>query len=251
VRAILSDIHGNLEALDAVLADAERQGAGAVYNLGDTLGYGPNPVECLDRAMGMTVGVMGNFDQAVLFHPDGFCESAERSILWARNQLDAEPDPIVRRRRHDHLKSLPHSHREGDALFVHGSARNPVNEYVFPEDVHHSQKMARIGAMFDRLCFCGHTHVPGLFLERGPGRWEFLHAEECERGFPVAGSKLMCNVGAVGQPRDEDERACYALFDGKRIWLRRVEYDLETTIRKIYAVPELADFLGDRLREGR
>lgn len=105
--------------------------------------------------------------------------------------------------------------------------------------------------MFDRICFCGHTHIPGVFLERSHGQWEFIHGEECERGFPVTGGTVICNVGAVGQPRDDDERACYALFDGVRIWLRRVEYDMEATIRKIYAVRQLDDFLGDRLREGR
>jgi diadenosine tetraphosphatase ApaH/serine/threonine PP2A family protein phosphatase len=251
VHAILSDVHGNLEALSAVLADVERQGVRAVYNLGDTLGYGPNPIECLDLTLGMRVGLLGNFDQAVLVHPDGFCESAKRSILWTRAQLDAHRDGSEGQRRAAYLATLPRSHRDGDVLYVHGSARDPLNEYVFPEDIHNARKMERIGAVFERLCFCGHTHVPGVFLERGPGKWEFIYAEECAGGFPVGGCKLICNVGAVGQPRDEDERACYALFDGSRIWLRRVGYDVETTVRKIYAVPELANFLGDRLREGR
>jgi diadenosine tetraphosphatase ApaH/serine/threonine PP2A family protein phosphatase len=251
VIAILSDIHGNLEALSAVLSDLEQQGVQAVYYLGGTLGYGPNPVECLDRAMGFTVGLLGNFDQAVLVHPDGFCKAAEASILWSRSQLDAQRDTPAGQKRAEYLATLARSHCDGDVLYVHGSARNPLNEYVFPEDVHNPSKMERIGAAFDRLSFCGHTHVPGVFLERGLGKWEFIHAEECERGFPVAGCKLICNVGAVGQPRDHDERACYALFDGERIWLKRVAYDVETTICKICSVPELDDFLGFRLREGR
>jgi diadenosine tetraphosphatase ApaH/serine/threonine PP2A family protein phosphatase len=250
-HAILSDIHGNLEALSAVLADVERQGVRAIYNLGDTLGYGPNPVECLDLALEMQMVLLGNFDHAVLFGADGFCETAERSVLWSRAQLDAAKDSPAGRRRAEFLASLPRSHRERDVLYVHGSARNPLNEYVVPEDIYNPRKMERIGAVFDRLCFGGHTHIPGVFLERSRGKWEFLHAEECERGFPVRGRKLICNVGSVGQPRDDDERACYALFDGERISLRRVEYDIEATVRKIYAVPELADFLGDRLREGR
>ncbi len=251
MHAILSDVHGNLEAMLAVLADVERQGVRSMYNLGDTLGYGPNPVECLDLASCMSVGLLGNFDHAVLFHPDGFCESAERSVLWSRAQLDTLKGTPAGRRRADYLSNLPRSHYEGEVLYVHGSARNPLNEYIFPEDIYNPQKMERVGAAFSQLCFCGHTHIPGIFREHGPGEWEFIHAEECERGFPVAGSKLICNVGAVGQPRDDDERACYAVFDGERVWLRRVEYDVETTIRKIYAVPELANFLGDRLREGR
>ena len=255
MKAILSDVHGNLEALTAVLADLERQGIATTYNLGDTLGYGPNPLECLDLAMGMQVVLLGNFDNAVLFGPDGFCQSAERSILWGRLQLETIGQPHVRRRRAEFLAHLPRSHQGssqlGDVLYVHGSPRNPLHEYIFPEDVYDQQKMERIWALFDRICFCGHTHVPGIFRESLSGGWEFIHAEECEQGFPVVGCKLICNVGSVGQPRDEDERACYALFDGERIWFRRVSYNVDATIKKIYAEPELDDFLGDRLREGR
>ena len=251
VQAILCDEHGNLEALAAVLADAKRQGAGSVFNLGDTLGYGPNPVECLDLAMSMELVLLGNFDQAVLVEPDGYCESAEKSIHWARAQLELVGSSSERQRRAVFLARLPRLHRAAAVLYVHGSARNPLNEYVYPEDLYNQRKMARIGTLIDRACFAGHTHIPGVFRERSPGKWEYLHAEECEHGFPLTDGKIICNVGAVGQPRDDDERACYALFDGARVWIRRVPYDFESTIRKIYAVPELNNFLGDRLREGR
>jgi diadenosine tetraphosphatase ApaH/serine/threonine PP2A family protein phosphatase len=136
-------------------------------------------------------------------------------------------------------------------LYVHGSPRNHLNEYVFPEDIENERKMTRLGEMFGRVCFNGHTHIPGIFIERSLGKWEFIGPEECETGFPIDGHRLICNVGSVGQPRDGDWRACYVLFDGSRIWFRRVAYDVETTIRKIYAVPELENFLGDRLRDGR
>ena len=250
MRAILSDIHGNLHALTAVLADAKAQGAEAVYNLGDTLGYGPNPVQCLDLTRGMALVLLGNFDYAVLHTPDAFCQSAERSILWTQDQLSAEP-AVERERREVFLSGLSSSHREGDLMFVHGSPRNTRNEYVYPEDIDNGRKMGRIGELSGPLCFAGHTHIPGIFAECGAGKWEYLHAEEVAGGFPVAGRKIICNVGAVGQPRDDDERACYVLFDGERIWFRRIVYDVEATIRKIYAVPELDNFLGDRLREGR
>ncbi len=248
--AILSDVHGNLEALTAVLADLERQRVRTVFNLGDTLGYGPDPLACLDLAQRMPLVLMGNFDAAVLTKPDGFCINAENSVLWTQSQLRVAP-PEVRERRQAFLQGLPSNHQRDGVLFVHGSASNAQNEYVFPEDIYNERKMARIGAAFGSLCFAGHTHVPGLFREIAAGRWEYIHPEECSNGLPVAGSKLICNVGSVGQPRDEDERACYALFDGERIWYRRVDYDFEATIQKIYAVPELANFLGDRLREGR
>jgi diadenosine tetraphosphatase ApaH/serine/threonine PP2A family protein phosphatase len=251
VVAVLSDIHGNLKAVLAVLRDSEHRGVDCLYNLGDTLGYGPNPVECLNIAMRMPVVLKGNFDHAVISTPEHFCTAARQSILWTQSQLQATNDPIARERWQPFLSSLSASHRIGPVLYVHGSPRNPLNEYLFPEDIYNEDKMIRISNAFDEICFAGHTHVPGIFREREPGQWEFIYPEECPQGFPVTACKFICNVGAVGQPRDEDGRASYCLFDGERIWFQRVEYDVEATIRKIYAVPELENFLGDRLREGR
>ncbi len=252
--AILSDIHGNFEALIAVLTDIERQGVTAIYCLGDTFGYGPNPLECLDLVMkchGMTVVLQGNFDYGVLHSPVGFGVAAERSILWTQALLAQDTRSPNARRRADFLASLVPSYVEGDVLFVHASARHPLNEYVFPDDIHNTRKMLQIGEKIERLCFCGHTHVPGVFQELRAGEWEYFSTDQFEQGFPTAGQKLVCNVGSVGQPRDQDWRACYALFEGERFHIRRVEYDVETTVRKIQAIPELDDFLGERLREGR
>jgi predicted phosphodiesterase len=249
--AILSDIHGNLEALQAVLVDAEQQGAEAVYCLGDVVGYGPNPLECLDLAQGFRLTILGNHDQGAMFDPAGFCRTAERAIFWTREQLESPSESRqARERRWDFLAELPRSRRENGCLFVHGSARNPLNEYVFPEDVYHQRKMERIFALVDRYCFQGHTHVPGIFTEKADGH-QFHSPEEIDHTYRLNGHKTMCNVGSVGQPRDGDPRACYVLFDGDTIRYRRVEYDLETTVRKIHAVPELERMLGDRLREGR
>lgn len=226
-----------------------------MYNLGDIVGYGPNPLECIDLALRMSVSLMGNWDHATLSYPDGFCTSAEQSVWWTKAQLATADDLETRGLRVRFLNGLRRtwreSHRGRNVLFVHGSPRNPLNEYIFPEDVCNSEKLRRIWAKFESICFCGHTHIPGIFRETEPGAWEYLCAEDCAAGFSVAGQKFICNVGSVGQPRDGDERACYALFDGDRVWFRFVEYDIETTVRKIYAVPELANFLGDRLWEGR
>jgi diadenosine tetraphosphatase ApaH/serine/threonine PP2A family protein phosphatase len=136
-------------------------------------------------------------------------------------------------------------------LYVHGSPLSPLRGYVFPEDAFYQEKMIDIGTHFNRICFTGSTGVPGVFVERGPGRWEFFGLEDCVGGFRVAGHRVICNVGAVGYPRDGDWRACYVLFDGDTIWFRRVEYDVEATIRKSYAIPMRAKLYGDRLREGR
>jgi diadenosine tetraphosphatase ApaH/serine/threonine PP2A family protein phosphatase len=136
-------------------------------------------------------------------------------------------------------------------LYVHGSPRNHLNEYVFPEDIYNDRKMGRLGEAFGGVCFNGHTHIPGIFVEEAVGRWQFVSPEDCRTGYRLDGRKVICNVGSVGQPRDGDRRACYVLFDGDSISFRRVEYDFETTIAKIYAVPQLDNFLGDRLRQGR
>jgi diadenosine tetraphosphatase ApaH/serine/threonine PP2A family protein phosphatase len=160
-------------------------------------------------------------------------------------------DVAVRRGRVEFLLNLPRSYQEGEVLYVHGSPRNPLNEYVFPEDIYNQRKMGRLSEKFERVCFNGHTHIPGIFVEDGREQWQFIEPEKCAAGFPLAGRKVICNAGAVGQPRDGDWRACYVLFDGARIWFRRVEYDVERTIQKIHAVPELDDFHGDRLRDGR
>jgi diadenosine tetraphosphatase ApaH/serine/threonine PP2A family protein phosphatase len=101
--------------------------------------------------------------------------------------------------------------------------------------------------MVKRYCFCGHTHLPGIFTEdcqfREPAEIEYMHHLD-ER-------KTICNVGSVGQPRDGDWRASYVLLVGRSIHFRRVEYDIESTVRKIYDNPDLDNFLGDRLREGK
>jgi diadenosine tetraphosphatase ApaH/serine/threonine PP2A family protein phosphatase len=152
-----------------------------------------------------------------------------------------------RERRWEFLAERPRTHRENGFLFVHGSARNPLNEYVFPEDIYNQRKMERIFALVEKYCFQGHTHLPGIFTE-DPA---FHSPDEIDYVYHLDGRKTLCNVGSVGQPRDGDWRACYVLLDGETIRYRRVEYDIDTTIQKIYAIPDLENFLGDRLRDGR
>ena len=98
-------------------------------------------------------------------------------------------------------------------LYVHGSPRNHLNEYVFPEDIYNERKMSKLGAQFDRVCFNGHTHLPGVFVEDGPGKWEFFGPDEGVGGFRVAGRRVICNVGAVGQRR---RRGCGSRNRGRR-----------------------------------
>src|SRR4051812_3208012 len=167
--AIISDIHANLEALTAVLADIDRQGVTAVHCLGDVVGYGPSPRECIDAVMGLGLVLLGNHDEAAMFDPEGFSDIAARAIFWTRGVLESGGGSSeAREKRWEFLAERPRWVKRDGLLFVHGSARNPLNEYVFPEDVHNQLKMERIFELVERYCFQGHTHVPGVFVEERP-----------------------------------------------------------------------------------
>lgn len=248
-RAIISDIHGNLEALQAVLADAKSQGVDEIFCLGDIIGYGPNPCECLDLVIENTrVCLLGNHDQGALFDPEGFNTGAERAIFWTRDQLEnSKGERSMVDRRWDFLGALPRMYRDDQWLYVHGSARNPVNEYVFPEDIYNQKKMEKLFSLVPRGCFQGHTHVPGVFTESR----NFMTPEDLNSVYPYDGQKFMVNVGSVGQPRDGDNRPCYVIQEDRQLSFRRVDYDFGVTADKIYNIPELDDFLGDRIKQGR
>jgi len=247
-RALVSDIHANLEGLQAVLDDIRGQSVDQIFCLGDIVGYGPNPCECIDLIMQCDAAILGNHDQGALFDPEGFNSGAERAIFWTRDQLEnPRGNPADNARRWDFLGELPRTLRNDGFLFVHGSARNPLNEYVFPEDVYNPKKMEKIFSLIEQCCFQGHTHVPGIFTESG----SFLSPDEIGYEYTLGEEKAMINVGSVGQPRDGDNRSCYVIQEGEKIVFRRIEYPFDKTIEKIYGTPELDNFLGDRLREGR
>jgi predicted phosphodiesterase len=246
LRALISDIHSNYEALTAVIADIQKHDVDQVICLGDIVGYGPNPCECVDLAMECDVVILGNHDQGALFDPEGFNSGAERAIFWTRAQLENAVGPQAEAR-WEFLGERPRMYKDGDFLFVHGSARNPLNEYVFPEDIYNPRKMERIFQLVDKYCFQGHTHVPGIFTEN----LNFFSPADVNYRYELDGTKTLVNIGSVGQPRDGDNRACYVLLDGTTVIYRRIDYDFETTARKIHNIPDLDRFLGDRLREGR
>lgn len=248
--AILSDIHGNLNALESVLRDVDSQRVDRIVCLGDVVGYGPDPCACLDRAFDFELCVLGNHDSSALFDPEGFNAAAEQAIFWTREQLESDDDGSeASRKRMEFLCGLPRTVRDGDLLFVHGSPRGPTNEYVFPEDTQNLKKMEKLFSLVPGLCFQGHTHVPGIFTSD----LRFVRPSETGTGYGVGGpqQRMMINVGSVGQPRDGDPRSCYVIYDGECIEFRRVEYDVERTVRAIEAEPELDNFLGYRLRDGR
>ena len=244
--AIVSDIHGNLEALRAVLSDIESQRVDRIVCLGDIIGYGPNPRECLDLVMKMDVCVIGNHDYGAVNDPEGFSASAERAIFWTRQQVEKGEDPDEARKRILFLMKLPRIYNDSGVLYVHGSVRNPINEYVFPDDVYNRRKMERLFAMIQSYCFQGHTHQPGVFTSD----YSFYPPDSFNYKYKLTEPKAMINVGSVGQPRDEDWRSCYVIFEPPFLEYRRIEYDVDATAKKIFAIQELDPFLGERLFRG-
>lgn len=250
-RALISDIHGNLEALTAVLAKIDDLKISDIICLGDIVGYGPNPIECLDLVMNRCqFTILGNHDQAALFDPEGFNPVAMRAIFWTRKQLESQQCNLaIADQRWDFLGELPRRHDEGEFLFVHGSPRDPTNEYVFPEHIYEKELMSILFSRIEKFCFQGHTHIPGCFTEQ----CEFISPEQNDYIFQLTDKKMMFNVGSVGQPRDGDRRACFVVLDSveRTVQYVRVDYNAEMTRDKIYAVPDLDDVLGDRLIGGR
>jgi len=248
-RAIISDIHANLEALQAVLAHIGTLNVDETICLGDIIGYGPNPMECLDLVMdNCQLTILGNHDQAAIFDPEGFNPVAIKAIFLHRELLESDRSSRGDRR-WDFLGELPRRHDEGRYLFVHGSPRDPTNEYVFPEHIYEKQRMNSLMSRFEKYCFQGHTHIPGLFSEAGA----FISPEQRDHFFRLDSDKSMFNVGSVGQPRDDNPRSCFVILDTeeKTVEYHRVEYDVQKTREKIHAIPELDNMLGDRLVAGR
>lgn len=272
--AVISDIHGNLEALQTALADIDQRSIKRLYCLGDIIGYGASPKECLDIAIDRCeVRLCGNHDQAVFYEPTNFNVGAERAAYWTRQVLEDEPKKPLRDRRWGALGRMPTSYETKGLLMVHASPRRPVNEYLFPEDVYTNP--GKIIDNFKRLadhqmaCLVGHTHVPGVFLD-DPCFDSPDELPEVNIYSITSDEKAIINVGSIGQPRDRDPRLCYSIFYEKgeapegyevpevdedeyctTIEFVRLEYDVEKAARKIFDTPELDDFLGTRLFEGR
>ncbi|GAI27428.1 unnamed protein product, partial [marine sediment metagenome] len=255
---VISDIHSNLEALIAVLADIEKRGIKTIYCLGDVIGYGPNPRECLDLVIEKTKWcVMGNHDYATLYEPTNFNYGAEQASFWTREILETEQQKPSRDKWWRFLGELPMRRTLKAKLgtnttiidFLHASPRKPINEYIFPDDVYTNPIKVRV--LFEQvkhICFIGHTHLPGVFLDEP----DFYLPDELDDVYPIVDDeKAIINIGSVGQPRDKDNRASYAYVDGNEVSFVRLQYDFETTAKKIEAVEQLDNFQAERLKEGR
>lgn len=238
--AILSDIHANLEALRAVLGDA-RGRADTLLCLGDIVGYGADPEACIELVAEhcrLTVG--GNHEHAVAGRIDlgWFNPYARAAAEWTHDRLDDDQRAW--------LGSLPLVSEAGDATLVHASPAHPEDwDYLVSAE----DGFGAFGAFTTRLCFVGHSHLPGRWVQ---GSWGQAHAAGTQAVTIDPGCRYIVNVGSVGQPRDRDPRAAYALWDveARTVTIRRVAYDLAAARAKIIAAG-LPKFLADRLAEGR
>jgi diadenosine tetraphosphatase ApaH/serine/threonine PP2A family protein phosphatase len=242
--AIISDIHGNLEALTAVAARLESLKVDEVWCLGDIVGYGPNPNECVEIARKLcalpsdeTAIVLGNHDEAAIGGDISFFNPrAQAAALWTRENLSEESLEFIR--------GLPLSLERRDALLVHASPYEPkVWHYIM--GVHDA---AYAFAHFEtRICFVGHSHYP-LVAELEDMEIGMVEGEKIDL---VEGGRYVVNVGSVGQPRDRDPRACFVTYepDGNLLSFHRVEYDISACQEKILAAG-LPAMLAERLETG-
>lgn len=251
--ALLSDVHGNAEAFEAVLADVERRGIEEVINLGDVIGYGPEPQRCIDLAMEhCDIVLCGNHEYAVLNNAEGFNPVAKGAVEFVREVLrPAGPDDTEAQRRWAFLRSLPACHTGDGFMAMHGSPRHAIMEYILPSDP--EVDPLKLDDVFDflevQVAFVGHTHFPGVVEEEATA---FVTVQSMDGAYTLPpGRKAIVNVGSVGQPRDRDVRSCYVEFDGTTVHYRRVEYAVEKTVAKIKESGRLHESLGHRLLEGR
>ncbi len=264
--AILSDIHGNLEAFRTVLRKCEDLGAEQFVCLGDIVGYGANPAECLAllRSLGPLAVVKGNHDEFVSNGDEimeGFNPHARAAVLWTKSQLDPEALDFLANLK---LKDTP---RGSNFTVVHATLDSPEAwGYIF--DSYHAGDNFQY--QFTQLCFCGHSHVPLVFCKK-PVIFSAGHPIELmrewtenteespdwtERESTVTihlqpGYKYLVNVGSVGQPRNRDPRASFALYDSTEKTLTRyaIPYDVRTAQEKILAAG-LPERLAARLEVG-
>ena len=237
--AILADIHGNRDAFEAVMRDiADRGGVDELWCLGDVVGYGPEPSACIALLRRHPhICVAGNHDWAASgrlstadFNPD-----AAAACEWTAGQLSAEDIA--------YLRHLPLTATRGEFTVAHGSPRDPLCEYI----------LNPIGAMMNfehfgtAYCFVGHTHVPAVYAD-SDGR---CSESPLPPSLQLGASRLIINPGGVGQPRDGDPRAAYAIYDEAErvIYSYRIPYDI-AAVQKKMVTSGLPEFLSMRLSEG-
>jgi diadenosine tetraphosphatase ApaH/serine/threonine PP2A family protein phosphatase len=239
--AVLADIHGNLAALETVLADIGlKGGADEIWCLGDIVGYGPDPHECIETVQKRcTVCVAGNHDWAAIGKIDtsDFNPEAAEAAQWTARHL--KPEDVL------YLRSLPLTAEKGDFTLAHGSPRDPIWEYIL--SVYEAEESLKY--FQTPYCLVGHSHLPLVF--QCEKRCRLSEPEDGTR-INLGEKRLIINPGGVGQPRDNDPRAAYAIYDREAavVTLHRVKYDFTVTQGKMEAAG-LPFWLISRLAYGR
>ncbi len=236
--ALISDVHGNLSALEAVLSALEP--FDAVWQLGDVVGYGPEPVAVIRRLQSAAAaGVRGNHDAAAIgeISTDWFNDAARTAVEWTAGQLTPAAS--------EWLGANPQTKVEGDFTLAHGSPRDPLWEYLFSA----SLARANLGAFATPYCLVGHTHVPVAFREVDGGMEAIVPRDGTI--LELDGRRVIVNPGGVGQPRDGDPRASGALLDtgAMTVTWRRVPYQIAAT-QQAMRTAGLPQRLIDRLEQG-
>jgi diadenosine tetraphosphatase ApaH/serine/threonine PP2A family protein phosphatase len=265
--ALISDLHSNEPALLTALADARQRGVERFVCLGDVIGYGAQPRPCLELVMQLCVPeardplggatlagglcLLGNHEHALFHSTEDFNPKARAALEWTREELLRGPLQPGLPDYFDFLEGLEPARQDEAAHFAHGSPRDPVKEYMLPRDAQNATKLAANFARMQRpVCFVGHSHVPAVYFEDG----RLFRPKDTVGPYDLelaAKNRAIVNVGSVGQPRDGDPRLSYVVFDGQTITFVRLPYDHAAAAAAIRAVPELPDFLAERLFAGR
>jgi predicted phosphodiesterase len=242
------DIHGNLEALNAVLGAIRESSATRIICLGDLVCYGPDSTECVRLSNDWDIVLLGDWDSAIWDHdPNKWPSPLNDHIKYIRSEFDDSDDAeqlidIIESFKNDHIESRIH--------FAHGTPHDN-REWVFPEDSYDPKKLNRIASQYNNVLVCGHAHINGIYHQNSYAEWEFIQPEPETRYDISIAQKTIVTVGSVGQPRDGDSRASFALLDYDFDTFRRIAYDIETTANKIRANPNIDNMYGERLTYGR
>lgn len=241
--AIISDIHANIEALEAVLADIKRQKTDEIICLGDIVGYGANPNECIELIKNTcSLIILGNHDAAAigLLSTDHFNVHAKIAIDWTAENLSAASQSI--------LRSLPLKEIKYSQAFVHATPYEPNMWYYIT-----SLEEAAFNFQFFEtvFCFVGHTHIPIIIVLENE-KEVFVHQSSEIKYFDKRQARFLINVGSVGQPRDRDPKSCYGILDtdAQLFSYHRVAYDIAKAQNKMRKI-KMPDFLVTRLVDGR
>lgn len=238
---IFSDVHSNLEALEAVLAACGKESIDKYLCIGDVVGYASNPMECIEKVKQVAYfTVAGNHDWACvnLFSCDYFNPIARQAVVWTRQNFAREGAGF--------LESLKLVYTNGDLTLVHGTLDNPQDFNYLIDGYAAEQTFAELKT---DVCFVGHTHVPGIFVKEKDGVLSYLEDGVCSMR---PGNRYIVNSGSVGQPRDGNPKAAYCVYDTqtRELQIKRTSYDIELARKKILDAG-LPKILGDRLLSGR